>query len=158
MTKIGKLHAKRQVSDALQQRNGPQTLPTHDIPIGSLILVWRTHQNAWTGPFKLISTQGETCTIDMPNGPTDFCTTMVKPYITEQQKDDTLDRMPHQDSEPHQDLEPCRDLDPHHAPELRHNPPCQRQLPMRYQNIADVTIYHATPTYSPQHSFEASRK
>src|SRR5438045_1930342 len=29
---------------------------------------------------------------------------------------------------------------------------------MRYQNIADITIYHATPTYSPQHSFEASRK
>src|SRR5436190_19117261 len=122
MTEIGKLHAKCQVSDALQQQNGPQTLPTHDIPIGSPILVWRTHQHAWTGPFKLISTQGETCTINMPNGPTDFRTTVVKPYTTEQQGDPP-NETPHQEPKPHQDLEPHQDPEPCHNPPC-HNPPC----------------------------------
>ena len=34
----------------------------------------------WTGPYKLISTDGETCTIKLLNGPTPFRTTVVKPY------------------------------------------------------------------------------
>ena len=39
MTEVAKLHAKRQVSDALYQRNGSQTMRMHDIPIGSPVLV-----------------------------------------------------------------------------------------------------------------------
>src|SRR5438045_6376656 len=33
MTEIGKLHAKCQISDLLQQQNGPQTLQAHNIQI-----------------------------------------------------------------------------------------------------------------------------
>lgn len=39
MTEIAKLHAKRQVNNALHQRNGPQTMRIHDTSIGSLVLM-----------------------------------------------------------------------------------------------------------------------
>ena len=39
MTEVVKLHAKRQVNDALHQRNDPQTIRMYDTLIGSPILV-----------------------------------------------------------------------------------------------------------------------
>jgi len=77
------LHAKRKVNDALSMRNGPSTMATLDLPLLSDVRVYREN-NGWKGPFKLISTDGETCTIEMPHGPTNFRSTAVKPYLMEE--------------------------------------------------------------------------
>jgi hypothetical protein len=77
------LHAKRKVSDALSMRNGPNTTATLDLPLLSDVRVYRENRG-WTGPYKLISMDGETCTVDMPHGPTNFRSTVVKPYLTEE--------------------------------------------------------------------------
>ncbi|WYZ42470.1 hypothetical protein EsH8_VI_000169 [Colletotrichum jinshuiense] len=76
---VRRIHARRQVADALAARNGPDTQPTLDLPIQSLVRVWREKQG-WQGPFRLIATNGEDCTVDLPHGPRTFRSTVVKPY------------------------------------------------------------------------------
>lgn len=80
---VRRLYAERQVKDALRMRNGPNTTPTLDLPLQSDVRVWR-EKEGWTGPYKLLATQGETCTIDMPRGPVNFRSTVVKPYFIEE--------------------------------------------------------------------------
>ena len=72
MVEVAKCHIRRKVMDALRQRNGPYMDLIHNTPIGSEVLVLRTHLAKWTGPFKLLSIQGETCNVDMPHGPANF--------------------------------------------------------------------------------------
>jgi hypothetical protein len=81
MKEVRHLHAERQVKDALTMRNGPNTTVTTRLPPNSDVRVWREKAN-WTGPFKLIAIDGETCTVQMPYGPTNFRSTVVKPYYT----------------------------------------------------------------------------
>jgi hypothetical protein len=83
-----KLLAKRQINDALATRNGPDTLPTHRLPLQSDVRVWR-EKGGWQGPYRLLATNGETCTIEMPHGPTKFRTTVVKPFYHDEDNDKT---------------------------------------------------------------------
>jgi hypothetical protein len=55
---------------------------TANLPLQSDVRVWR-EGSGWKGPYKLLSVDGETCTLDMPHGPTKFRSTVVKPYYTE---------------------------------------------------------------------------
>jgi hypothetical protein len=41
---VRRLHVKRQVSDALAMRNGPNTMATGDLPLQSNVRVWREHK------------------------------------------------------------------------------------------------------------------
>jgi hypothetical protein len=89
MAEVTKLRTQRQVTDALRTRNGPSTDDIHTIPLGSDILVWRVHKKSWNGPYKLLAIEGETATIELPHGPTAFCTTNIKRYT----KDSTTDQV-----------------------------------------------------------------
>lgn len=82
MKEVRRLHALRDVKDALRTRNGPRTHNLLHLPLNSDVLVWRENQKAWTGPYKLISIDGESCTVDMSSGPVTFRTTVVKPYFS----------------------------------------------------------------------------
>jgi len=44
MKKVAKIHAKRQVREALQMRNGSQKNHVRDLSLNSEVLVWRIHQ------------------------------------------------------------------------------------------------------------------
>jgi hypothetical protein len=77
--KVRRLYAERQVKEALAMRNCPNTNKLHGLPLQSDVLVYR-EKDGWSGPFKLITLSGETCTIQMPYGPTNFRSTVVKPY------------------------------------------------------------------------------
>ena len=66
-------------------RNGPNTKNTLDLPVQSNVRVWR-EKDGWKGPFKLLHTDGETCTVNMPYGPANFRSTVVKPYLTGKNK------------------------------------------------------------------------
>ncbi|EGY23394.1 uncharacterized protein VDAG_04832 [Verticillium dahliae VdLs.17] len=93
---IRRLHARRQVTEALATRNGPDTTPTLALPLQSLVRVWREKQG-WQGPFKLLATKGETCTLDLPQGPRDFRSTVIKPF--------------YEDSDEAPEAPPCGDAD-----------------------------------------------
>jgi hypothetical protein len=80
---VRRLYAKRQVNDALAMRNGPNTMAAVDLPLQSDVRVWRENKG-WKGPYKLLATNGETCTIDMQHGLTNFRSTVVKPYYAEE--------------------------------------------------------------------------
>lgn len=162
VAEVAKLHAKSQVDDALHQRNGPQTMRMHDTPIGSRVLVWRTHQKKWTGPYKLLATSRETCTIELSNGPTDFRVTIVKPYLEESTPiespgQDPLES-PGQDSPESEDIQSFDNdnQDPPQDTPLRRNPPRNRHVPARFQNPADITFY-ISKLISPLSNFQASR-
>ena len=83
MDEVKKIHAERQVADALNTRNGPVITPLHDLPINANVLVWREagKTGKWTGLFVLLGIEGETRKISPPSGPTDFRTRVVKPYL-----------------------------------------------------------------------------
>lgn len=84
MSEVRKLRAQRQVAEAINTRNGPSSTIIHRLPLNSDVLVWREgktgYPGEWTGPYKLLGIEGETCTIDLPYGPTEFRSTSVKPY------------------------------------------------------------------------------
>jgi hypothetical protein len=88
---LQRLYAEHQVSDALAMRNGPNTQPTLDLLIDSDVRIWHK-KDGWQGPYKLIATNGETCTINMPHGPANFCSMVVKPYYTEKAPEDEDDQ------------------------------------------------------------------
>ncbi|KAJ5082066.1 hypothetical protein N7532_011109 [Penicillium argentinense] len=92
---VRRLHAERQVGGALAMRNGPSIITTLTLPLQSDVRVWR-EKGGWKGPCKLLAVDGETCTVDMPYGPTKFRSTVVKPYhreeLPEGERRTTVDR------------------------------------------------------------------
>ena len=143
MEEVRKYRAENQVMDALSQRNGPITSVLHDLPLNSEVLVWREgptgRSGKWTGPFKLLGMEGETCKVNLPSGPTSFRSTTVKPYLTEEENIDDSD----------QDDNPVNDDDPEKVPPQEHrqasaaprrNATRHRQLPSRYRDAANITI------------------
>jgi hypothetical protein len=68
---VRRLYAERRVKDALAMRNSPDTKKTLDLPLQLDVRVWREKEE-WTGPYKLIATEGETCIINMLRGPVKF--------------------------------------------------------------------------------------
>jgi hypothetical protein len=91
MAEVRKLRTERQIIEALRTRNGPRVDGVHDLPINSDVLVWRegnTNQlGHWDGPYKLLTVEGETVTVQIENSPTAFRSTVVKPYFQDQQGD-----------------------------------------------------------------------
>ncbi len=70
------------------------------LPINSDVKVWREN-NGWTGPFKLLSISDETCVIEIPRGPIQFRSTVVKPYYHDEEEDlPEEERMHEQENDP----------------------------------------------------------
>ena len=91
-------------------RNGPNTTSTLSLPILSEVRVWR-EKDGWNGPYKLLAINGEKCTIDMPHGPTNFRSTVVKPYYAKEEipdvpeQEDQVNRSDNE-KEPNEETEP----------------------------------------------------
>ncbi|KAI1000126.1 hypothetical protein K3495_g8069 [Podosphaera aphanis] len=81
MQEIRKIQAKRQVADALGMRNGPNTKNTESLPLNSDVRVWR-EKKGWMDLFKLLNIDDQTCTVEIPNGPVNFRSIVVKPYYS----------------------------------------------------------------------------
>jgi hypothetical protein len=94
MEELRKLRAQRQVREALNTRNGPNTSAVQNLEINSEVLVWREgnggQTGTWEGPFRLIDVTGETVTVDLPHGPTQFRSTVIKPYYVEQSDEEEI--------------------------------------------------------------------
>ncbi len=67
-------------------KNGLSINLTLDLPILSNVRI-QYKKGGWTGPYKLLSTSGETCTIDMLSGATNFRSTIVKPYYVDENEE-----------------------------------------------------------------------
>ena len=168
MNEVRKIRAENQVADALNTRNGPLVDLVHDLPLDSDVLVWREgnagRTGKWTGPFKLLGIKGETCLIHLPSGPTEFRSTVVKPYLvdddnTQNHSPPTAEILPLA-----QDLLP--DTPPLPATETPSTPTTRpfrvRQPPIRYQNMADVSTFlqgkDSLPPLTPTPFVESRQK
>lgn len=66
---VQKVRAKRQVTDSLNQKNKPGPIVSigYNLPVNSDVLVWQEtnarHNGKWTGPYKLLAIENETCKI-----------------------------------------------------------------------------------------------
>ena len=84
MAEIQKLRARRQVANALNTRNRPNTTDIHDLILNSEVLVWREgntgQPGSWEGLYKLIALNGESCVLALPRGNTTFRSTSIKPF------------------------------------------------------------------------------
>lgn len=81
MKEVRRFYEKRQVTDALRMRNGPDVTSIHNLAVDSKVMVWREKEK-WTRPYKYFGIDGESCSIEMPYGPTIFRSTVVKPYYS----------------------------------------------------------------------------
>jgi hypothetical protein len=145
MDEITKIRAQIQVKEALGQRNGQDTSAIYNTPLNSDVLVWREGNICkWTGLFKLLGIDRETCRVQLPRGPVEFRTTVVKPFLQEQSESE---------SEP----EPDSDLgseQPSESPQTEQQVRLQRtrRLPARFrQNDVDISIFiqENAPTLPP---------
>ena len=101
---LQRLNARRKLQSALSTRNGLNTMSVLDLPLQSDVLIYREN-DGWTGPFKLIAIDGETCIIDMPYGQSRFRSTVIRPYYA----DAAQDIQPPQGRQPAQDLPSIED-------------------------------------------------
>lgn len=69
---LTKYFNQSQVREAPDSRNGPDVTTVHKIPLGSHVLVYQMHREAWIGQFPLTDRQNETCTILDTEGPKGF--------------------------------------------------------------------------------------
>jgi hypothetical protein len=78
---VRKLKARRDVAIIVKTRKGFDIINTLELPISSEIKVWRKNVG-WTGLYTLLDrTNGDiTCSMNINGRPTDFRTTLVKPY------------------------------------------------------------------------------
>jgi hypothetical protein len=146
MNEIAKIRATRQVNDALNQRNGPSVMPIHDVPLNSPVLVWREgnagHGGKWTGPFPLLGIDRKTCHVQLPSGPTDFRSTVVKPYhINEEEETEEENNSGTNDKIDIQNEN--ANTPTNQTPEpLCRNPERPRRLPTKFrQNHADISVF-----------------
>ncbi|KAI1006916.1 hypothetical protein K3495_g1304 [Podosphaera aphanis] len=139
MEEISKIRAKIQVNRALNERNGHDTTMVNDLTINSDVLVWRqankNQAGKWEGPFKLIEINNETCKIELPSGPTDFRSTVVRPYFSNCDENSPLDEVPNGLENPatQDNLSPENNQPPIQEPSnLRRNPARAHRLPTRF--------------------------
>ena len=163
MDKVRKLRAKRQVNDALNQRNRPSTTSIKDLPLNSSVMVQRevlgnNKTRKWTGPYALLRIDRETYIVELLSSPTNFRTIVIKPYfieldVKEPQNIELQDEPQNQDKQQNHD-KPQNQLV--REPQLiRHGRGRPRKHPLPTTNFADLNIF-VTQTTTKQ--FEYSRQ
>ncbi len=147
MDEVSKIRAENQVANTPNTRNRPLMDFVHDLPLNSDVLVWQEgntgRSGKWTGPFKLLGIEGETCKIHLPSGPTEFRSTVDKPYLVDD--DNTENNSPLTAKI----LPIAQSIVPNISPlPAAKNPPTAttrpsyiRRPPIRYQNMADISIF-----------------
>jgi hypothetical protein len=147
MAEIVKLRARQTVNSALHHRNGPDTTSVHDLPLNSEVLIWRESGN-WTGPYRLLAVEGETCRVQLSSGPTSFRTTSVKPYFrSETTSNDELDKLETL-QEPTEPAEPAEPAEPTTPPPARRGRGRPRKHPVteNYLISVDIPVKQLPPT------------
>lgn len=99
MKEVRRIHAKRHVKDVLCIRNGKYASKTLQLSPYDDVLVWHEKDN-WTGPVKILAIDGETCTVNLSHGPTNFRSTVIKSYYKDDQAEIPTDKNSHCNSEP----------------------------------------------------------
>ena len=67
--------------------NSPSTTTIYNLPLNSLILVWRENNieqlRYWAGLYNLLNIKKEIYTVNLFNSPIKFYSTIIKLYLTD---------------------------------------------------------------------------
>ena len=170
MEEVSRIRAETQINKALNKRNGLSVTDIYDLPLNSPVLVWRKGNTGrsghWTGPYPLLQTQGETYTVELPNVPTDFRSTTIKPYyeavpenpVNTETPNPEIGATPELVNKPEKQKKSPKD-DPEIVQNLpRRNPERTRRTPEQFRsNIADISIFlqgyvNIRTNLNPQHN------
>ncbi len=147
MNEVRKLHAIRQINDALNIRNGPTSL-IHNLSLNSPVLIFRkinTDQSeSWKGLFKLLSIQNESAIVELSNRSIKFRFTSVKSYY----RDD------HADYENSSSASIFPMIEPPNLPSFTES----EDDHLAIDSIVRTLIHHEPPASSPKRGRERSRK
>jgi hypothetical protein len=66
-------------------RNSLNTIATEELLLQSDVCVWHEYKG-WKGLYKLLATNRETCTIDIPYSLTNFRSTVIRRYYAEEEQ------------------------------------------------------------------------
>jgi hypothetical protein len=80
MQEVARIHAEQKISFGLRYR-GPDGHERDDLihlNIGDPVLVYRDTSTQWEGPFRFVALDGDTVTVELPNGRENFRSTVVK--------------------------------------------------------------------------------
>jgi hypothetical protein len=82
IAEMRKLTAFRQMSAALNARNGPDPAARDPmkLPLQSEMRVWRENKK-WQSPYKMLAHKGHNVILELPNGPISFRSIMVASYF-----------------------------------------------------------------------------
>lgn len=84
MEEVQKSNVSCQIDDALNTWNELATSLIHDLSFNLPVLVFCERNTgllrSWKGPYKLLGLKSKSAIIELSNGPTKFCLTLVKPY------------------------------------------------------------------------------
>jgi hypothetical protein len=140
MIEIRKIRVERQVADVLNIRNGSIVISVHDLSLNSDVLVWRDNLNQrdkWTGSFKLLDIESETCKIVLSSESIDFRSTVIKSFLIESIND----------------VESISEIEDIQSSDVQNNLSAEplafaitrstraRRLSLRYQNFADIIVF-----------------
>jgi hypothetical protein len=81
MAEIRKLKARRQMTNALSQRNGPSVAEVKQLPLQNEVRIWR-ESGSWTDPYRLLAraNNGNACIVEINGKSVIFRIIIVKPY------------------------------------------------------------------------------
>lgn len=178
MIEVRKFRAQRQVNDALNHRNGPNTSSVKDLTLNSDVLVWReipgnNKTGKWTGPFPLTATDNEDCVVELPSGPTKFRSTVIKPYYKDDSTDLEEPRIITKEHQNRQDSTKSDEISSLKSPVEQTGPglpvqsmeqparrkrgrPRKHPLPVPTTNMTDIEVFIGKTTEKTQ--FELSRQ
>jgi hypothetical protein len=85
MAEVRKLKARRQMTDAFSQRNGPSVAKVKQLPLQNEVRVWREF-GGWTGSYRLLAyaNDGNACIVEINGKPIIFRIIIVKPYYRDE--------------------------------------------------------------------------
>ena len=89
MRELNRIRETRQIRDAVNTRNGPDVTRVRQLSPNDDVLVWREHDK-WTGPYKVLTIEGDTVTVSLQNGPVNFRSTSIKRYNHDRGTDTTI--------------------------------------------------------------------
>ncbi len=155
MIEIRKFRVERQIVDALNIRNDSIIISVHDLFINSDVLIWRDNLNQrdkWIESFKLLNIEDETCKIVLSSESIDFRSTVIESFLIESINDvQSINENVQSTSENVQSFDQSFAITSSFAITRLVR---ARRLLLRYQNLADITVFLQNDELSNQ--FESS--
>ncbi len=163
MIEIRKFRVERQIVDVLNTRNDSIITSIHDLSLNSDVLIWR-EEKKWIESFKLLDIEDETCKVVLSFESIDFRSTVIKSFLIELINNvESID----------ENVQSISEIEDVQSSDHQNNLSAEsfeiirsfaiirfvrtRRLSLRYQNLADITVFLQNDEFSNQFEDSSSQ-